>query len=199
MSECKIVAVLNRKGGVCKTTTTHNLGVALVQRGYRVLLVDCDTQRNLSISLGLNRPDEECYTLCELLQPLIDVEVDEVDIQNCIHHLENGVDFIAKDRGKTREGAWPRAPRALRSAAIPPIYYFWGEPRYARAHPRPDGLFLLPHTPSTCDSAPVGRHVRNRGESACSSASRSATGGHGKPRRTRPVPDHPVRGFSTAA
>ena len=78
MSECKIVAVLNRKGGVCKTTTTHNLGVALVQRGYRVLLVDCDTQRNLSISLGLNRPDEECYTLCELLQPLIDVEVDEV-------------------------------------------------------------------------------------------------------------------------
>ena len=94
MNECKIVAVLNRKGGVCKTTTTHNLGVALVQRGYRVLLVDCDTQRNLSISLGLNRPDEECYTLCELLQPLIDVEVDEVDIQNCIHHLENGVDFI---------------------------------------------------------------------------------------------------------
>ena len=51
MNECKIVAVLNRKGGVCKTTTTHNLGVALVQRGYRVLLVDCDTQRNLSISL----------------------------------------------------------------------------------------------------------------------------------------------------
>lgn len=94
MNECKIVAVLNRKGGVCKTTTTHNLGVALVQRGYRVLLVDCDTQRNLSISIGLNRPDEECYTLCELLQPLIDVEVDEVDIQNCIHHLENGVDFI---------------------------------------------------------------------------------------------------------
>lgn len=107
--------------------------------------------------------------------------------------------YYGKDRGKTREGAWPRAPRALRSAAIPPIYYFWGEPRYARAHPRPDGLFLLPHTPSTCDSAPVGRHVRNRGESACSSASRSATGGHGKPRRTRPVPDHPVRGFSTAA
>ena len=71
MNECKIVAVLNRKGGVCKTTTTHNLGVALVQRGYRVLLVDCDTQRNLSISLGLNRPDEECYTLCELLQPLM--------------------------------------------------------------------------------------------------------------------------------
>ena len=93
----------------------------------------------------------------------------------------------------------PAQTRALLDFIEEDVYYFWGEPRYARAHPRPDGLFLLPHTPSTCDSAPVGRHVRNRGESACSSASRSATGGHGKPRRTRPVPDHPVRGFSTAA
>ena len=89
MNENKIVAILNRKGGVCKTTTTHNLGVALAERGYRVLLVDCDTQRNLSISLGINHPDEEQYTLCELLHPLVDVDADDVDIHNCIRHLEN--------------------------------------------------------------------------------------------------------------
>lgn len=94
MNENKIVAILNRKGGVCKTTTTHNLGVALAERGYRVLLVDCDTQRNLSISLGINHPDEEQYTLCELLHPLVDVDADDVDIHNCIRHLENGLDFI---------------------------------------------------------------------------------------------------------
>lgn len=93
MNRNKIVAILNRKGGVCKTTTTHNLGVALAERGYRVLLVDCDTQRNLSISLGINRPDEEQYTLCELLQPLVDVDADDVNIHNCIHHLENGLDL----------------------------------------------------------------------------------------------------------
>ena len=64
MSDCKVIAILNRKGGVCKTTTTHNLGVALAQRGYRVLLVDCDTQRNLSISLGIDQPDKEQHTRC---------------------------------------------------------------------------------------------------------------------------------------
>lgn len=94
MSDCKVIAILNRKGGVCKTTTTHNLGVALTQRGYRVLLVDCDTQRNLSISLGIDQPDKEQHTLCELLQPLVDVDADDMDIHTCIRHLENGVDFI---------------------------------------------------------------------------------------------------------
>ena len=110
MNENKIVAILNRKGGVCKTTTTHNLGVALAERGYRVLLVDCDTQRNLSISLGINHPDEEQYTLCELLHPLVDVDADDVDIHNCIRHLENGLDLSPINRlyprSKNRSVHW---------------------------------------------------------------------------------------------
>jgi chromosome partitioning protein len=48
------VAVVNQKGGVGKTATTANLGAALRERGYRVLLVDLDPQGHLtSGALGL--------------------------------------------------------------------------------------------------------------------------------------------------
>lgn len=47
-----IITVFNQKGGVGKTTTTLNLGAALARRNRRVLLIDLDSQANLSASLG---------------------------------------------------------------------------------------------------------------------------------------------------
>lgn len=47
----KVIAVVNHKGGVGKTTTTVNLGAALARLGKRVLLVDMDSQQNLTTSL----------------------------------------------------------------------------------------------------------------------------------------------------
>ena len=38
----KTIAIANQKGGTGKTTTTYNLGIALTQQGYRVLMVDFD-------------------------------------------------------------------------------------------------------------------------------------------------------------
>jgi chromosome partitioning protein len=52
----RVLALANQKGGVAKTTTTLNLGVALSEKGLRVLCIDLDPQGNLTMSQGLN-PD----------------------------------------------------------------------------------------------------------------------------------------------
>lgn len=62
----QVVAVVNQKGGVGKTTSTINLGAALAEQGSRVLLVDFDPQGALSVGLGLN-PNEIEVSIYDLL------------------------------------------------------------------------------------------------------------------------------------
>jgi chromosome partitioning protein len=50
---CRVIAIMNQKGGVGKTTTTVNLGHALALAGKKVTLLDMDPQGQVAISLGL--------------------------------------------------------------------------------------------------------------------------------------------------
>jgi len=81
-----VTAVANQKGGVGKTTTTLNLGVALMRRGRRVLLVDLDPQGGLTASSGLNA-DIAPSVYDALLDP-------KLDPRSVIHQAPAGVDVM---------------------------------------------------------------------------------------------------------
>lgn len=71
----RIISIANQKGGVGKTTTSINLGAALADEGYNVLLVDLDPQGNASTGLGLE-PEDRQFTTYDLL--LEDAPLSEV-------------------------------------------------------------------------------------------------------------------------
>src|SRR5438067_10057199 len=76
----QVIALANQKGGVAKTTTTLNLGVAFSERGLRVLCVDLDPQGNLTMSQGMN-PDS-------IERSMFDVLVHRLPIEEVIEHRE---------------------------------------------------------------------------------------------------------------
>src|SRR5881392_3327313 len=79
----KVIAFANQKGGVAKTTTTLNLGVAFKEKGFNVLVVDLDPQGNLTMSQGLN-PDE-------IERSMFDVLVHKLPIEEIIREAEVNV------------------------------------------------------------------------------------------------------------
>lgn len=91
-SRCKVIALANQKGGTAKTTTTVNLGIGLVNQGYKVLLVDADPQGDLTTALGWTDADNLPITLATQMEKTIR---DEPFVYNegILHHKE-GVDLI---------------------------------------------------------------------------------------------------------
>jgi chromosome partitioning protein len=76
----QVIAFANQKGGVAKTTTTLNLGVAFKEEGFEVLLVDLDPQGNLTMSQGMD-PDQ-------VERSMYDVLVHSMPVEEIIHRAE---------------------------------------------------------------------------------------------------------------
>lgn len=77
----RIIAVVNQKGGVAKTTSCINIGAGLARRNKRVLLVDLDPQANLTYSLGINGH--------ELNNTIVEVLEDKVNARDSLYKVNN--------------------------------------------------------------------------------------------------------------
>lgn len=86
----EIISIINRKGGVGKTTTAVNLGAALAQKKKNILLIDCDSQKNCTLGVGIPK-DFDGNTL-------YDVYCNDIPILKSIYNIQENIDILPADQ-----------------------------------------------------------------------------------------------------
>jgi chromosome partitioning protein len=90
---CKVIGILNQKGGVAKTSTCRNLATVLKNEGYKVLAVDCDNQGSLTDCFGIENADDLKISLYNLMMTVI-LEKDEFPMKEEYIVTKEGIDVI---------------------------------------------------------------------------------------------------------
>ena len=82
----RIIALMNQKGGVGKTTTCVNLGAALAEMGRKICLIDLDPQAHLTINYGVNLTPE--------VISLYDVLLGEKTFLEAMHRVDDNIALV---------------------------------------------------------------------------------------------------------
>jgi len=91
-TDCRVISVVNQKGGVGKSVSSTNLGVGLTRRGFKVLIIDLDSQASQTVSLGWRVPDDLPTTIATHISKIIDNKPFN-PMEGILNHAE-GVDLM---------------------------------------------------------------------------------------------------------
>jgi len=138
----RVIVITSGKGGVGKTTTTSNIGMALARLGYRTLLIDADVGlRNLDLLLGLENRiiytgldviQEKCRLEQAIIQdkrqtklsffPLSSIQnkatITKSQVNDLLDKLKNNYDFLLIDSPAGIEGGFQTAIEAANEAIV---------------------------------------------------------------------------------